>query len=102
MRPCPECRTDSDVEPGEDGLLVCTASVHGDDGLPLGADALVWMTEGWSEAFHADRACGWLAEGRRAVEARGGHAAPLRTVRRSTALTRGHRPCRSCCAEPPT
>lgn len=56
----------------------------------------VWITEGWSSAYHATRSCTALADGQNFVRRRGGEPAPLRQVPRGMALAMAKHPCLVC------
>jgi hypothetical protein len=62
-----------------------------------GAPQWVYMTEGFSAAYHYRRDCKSLESGQRQVERRGGTPAPIIRARIAKAKAAIHYPCRTCC-----
>jgi len=56
----------------------------------------VVVATGWAAAFHASKDCKGLNDGQRMVERHGGSAAPVTTIHREVAISRGYKPCLLC------
>lgn len=59
---------------------------------------LVWITEGWSNAFHLSPTCEYLVAGQKLVESRGGNPAPVIQVQLGRAKDK--EPCQKCFPPP--
>jgi hypothetical protein len=91
---CPSCGTDEDVTLHPAGRAICRH--HGL--LTEDTRDLVYVSRGWSEAFHRSRTCPALRRGQAAVTRRGGAAAPVESMTRGRAHADGRMPCRACAA----
>ncbi len=63
---------------------------------PTGLPTTVYMTKGWSSAFHKSPDCRLLVGGQGLVTARGGDPAAVEPVHIQVALGSGRFPCQSC------
>jgi len=63
---------------------------------PTGFPTTVYMTKGWSSAFHRSATCQMLSAGQRFVAAVGGNPASVEPTHIQVALGSGRFPCRSC------
>lgn len=74
----------------EDGIAFCArCKIY--EGYPR----FVFITQGWSNAFHATTECSGLVDGQKMVDRRGGNPAPIVQV----TIAEGHRkhePCLIC------
>lgn len=66
---------------------------------PLPFPKVVYMTRGWSGAFHKSQGCEALQGGQAKVERRGGDPASVEPVNVQVALGSGRRPCLICLAQ---
>ncbi len=63
---------------------------------PHGYPTTVYMTKGWSSAFHKSPTCSALQGGQRVVKGRGGSPANVESVHVQVALGSGRLPCQVC------
>jgi len=63
---------------------------------PHGYPTTVYMTRGWSSAFHKSPTCSALSGGQRFVAGRGGNPADVELVHIQVALGSGRLPCQVC------
>ena len=63
---------------------------------PLDYPEIVYMTRGWSAAFHKSPCCEWLERGQKMVERRGGDPADVESVNIQVALGSGRQACLVC------
>ena len=63
---------------------------------PTGYPTTVYMTQGWSSAFHRSETCNMLTAGQRFVARRGGSPGAVEPVHIQVALGSGRFPCQSC------
>lgn len=74
----------------EDNLPFCSRCK------PHGYPTTVYMTRGWSSAFHKSATCSALQGGQRVVAGRGGSPADVEAVHIQVALGSGRLPCQVC------